>query len=104
MNTKEFAKYVIDNIGRATLGNSLKIADKIDNVDFYSFEDYVKETNEYVSKVLVENKLPNIKCYHILSILDTYYKKYVALKEKKYNKTFIINDLIIDLWKVINGD
>ena len=100
MNTKEYAKYVVDNMHRATLPNALNIAKKFD-VD-YNFEEFLTEMELYVQSLIQQNKFDIHKCYRMCIIIQNTLSKYKS--EIKYNKTFIFNDFIIDLWKVFDGN
>lgn len=100
MDVKEFSKYVLDNINRATLSNAMNIANKIDKPEFYSFNDFIIGLENYTVDLLKLNKKsPNI-CYNILSCVDKHRKRYNS--DIKYNKLFIIDDLLIDLWRIVN--
>lgn len=101
MNVKEFSKYVIDNLHRATLSNALNIAVKIDNPEFYTFNDFVSNLQIYVTQLLKDKKLDDLKCYALLVTLDKSYKLYNS--STKYNKSFIIDDLLISMWRIIDG-
>ena len=39
MTVKEFAKYTIDNLSRASLVNAFNISEKLDNPNFYELND-----------------------------------------------------------------
>jgi hypothetical protein len=63
MTVKEFSKYVIDNLNRASLVNAFNIAEKLDNPNYYSLEDFVHECVLYLTDSLVSVKLkPTIAC------------------------------------------
>lgn len=100
MDVKEFAKFVIDNMCRATIGNALNIVNKLDNPEYYNFEEFIVELQKYVASLLTTD-FSKDKCYSILSLISTTVKKYRS--NIKYNKTFILNDFIIDLWRIMNG-
>ena len=55
MTVKDFAKYVIDNMSRASLANSLNIATKLDNPEYYSFIEFLNEIVLYVNELLKEH-------------------------------------------------
>ena len=55
MTVKDFAKYVIDNMSRASLANSLNIATKLDNPEYYSFIEFLNEIVSYVNELLKEH-------------------------------------------------
>lgn len=97
MNVNDFAKYVIDNMHRATLANAMNISEKIDNEEYYTFKDFVNSVNAYVSDALQNNKICNIQAYKILGNMDKYAKMYDS--DIKYNKRMIIDNMIIELWE-----
>ena len=101
MSCKEFGKYVVDNIKRATLSNSLNISNKIDVENGYGFEELVNEI--YLStEVLIENKrIDRIAAYKVIVACSDSLKKYRA--NFNYNKKMIIDDYIIKLWEAFNG-
>lgn len=100
MDVKEYAKFVIDNMCRATVGNALNIVSKLDDPEFYKFEDFAVELQKYVV-TLLSSDFNKDKCYAVLSLISATLKKYRS--NIKYNKTFILNDFIIDLWRILNG-
>ena len=101
MEVNDFAKYVLNNIARATLGNALKISDKLDNTEYYSFKDFIKCFEESVTEALQAQKIDIQKCYALLTLTSNAAKMYDA--QINYSKIFIINDFIINVWRVMNG-
>lgn len=100
MTVSEYAKYVVSNMNRATLGNALNIVKKFETE--YNFVDFLASVDSYVLQVLNSNLLDKSKCYNILYLTNNALKKYNS--NFNYNKNFIMDDFIIDLWGVINGD
>lgn len=100
MEVNEFAKFVLDNLTRATIGNTLNISNKLDCSDYYKFTDFLEEIQKYTEKLLLDGFDKN-KCYEILVLVNKTLKKYKS--EVKYNKTYIINDFVINLWRIMNG-
>lgn len=100
MEVNEFAKFVLDNLTRATIGNTLNISNKLDCSDYYKFTDFLEEIQKYTEKLLLDGFDKN-KCYEILVLANKTLKKYKS--EVKYNKTYIINDFVINLWRIMNG-
>lgn len=100
MTVEEFAKYVVDNMHRATLSNALKIADKLDNPSFYKFEEFVVCMQKYLVECLSTKKLSDAICYEILGVISKTLKKYKS--DIKYCKMYIIDDFIIDLWEALD--
>lgn len=101
MTLEEFSKYVIDNMTRATVGNALNISLRI-NGSGYQFVDFIKGVETYIADCIVKNKLTKDKCYGIFYICNKYLKQYNSTFN--YNKEYIINDFIIDLWRILNGN
>ena len=97
MDVKEFAKYTIDNMGRATLANALTIANKLDNPNFYSLQEYMQYMYEYICILEVNKNLGFVLVAKIIVAIDKCYKAYNS--EFKYNKEMIIDNFIIDIWK-----
>lgn len=100
MDVNEYAKYVVNNMNRATLGNALNIANKF--ASEYDFAEFLNAVDKHVGIVLASNLLPKDKCYNILYLSSKAQK--MLNSEFKYNKSFIIDDFIVDLWGVINGN
>lgn len=101
MDVRDYAKYTIDNLSRATLSNALNISSKLDVQGGYLFTDFANNIYSYTITLLDSGKLNVNKCYDILSITNSALKKYNS--NIKYNKLFIKDDYIINLWRVING-
>lgn len=101
MEVNEFAKYVVDNMCRATVGNALNIVNKFNGPEaIYKFEDFIVEMEKYINKLVADNYDKNI-CYKVFTLINKTMAKYNSTV--KYNKTFILNDFIIDLWRTMNG-
>lgn len=101
MTVSDFAKYVIDNMHRASLANALNISLKLDNDDYYKFTDFVDNVVEYVNKRLSEKTIDQFEAYNVLVASNDWLKMYKS--EFNYNKDMIIDNYIIDLWEIING-
>lgn len=98
MTVSDFAKYVVDNMHRATLANALNIANKLDNPDYYSFTEFVKCLNDYVTQLATDNLIDTLKCSKILVVSSDSLLAYNS--NIKYNKMMIIDNYIIDLWRI----
>lgn len=96
MTNLEFTEYVLNNMNRATLPNALNITNKL-TTEFDIFE----FLNNLID--IVESKMLNKKdvAYRILSAAFICRDKLNS--EIKYNKTMVIDDLIISIWEAING-
>lgn len=101
MTVGDFAKYVVDNMHRATLSNAMNIADKLDNPDYYQLVDFAKNIDSYIGDVSVETRLGKIIVCKILVATDDCLKHYMS--DIKYNKRMIIDNYIIEIWRAING-
>ncbi len=99
MNVKDFAKYVIDNLNRATCGNTLSITQKFTKNE-YDFIEFIQNFREHLSNYIVEDKMDLDKCYSFLH----YSKKALdEHNEGKIDKVYIIDDFLINIWRVENG-
>lgn len=101
MSISDYARYIINNITRATIGNALRIGDKIDIDGGYKFDELLNNICIYIDELILNKNLSKEKCYSIYYIINLYKKQY--LSEIKYNKKYIINSFIIDLWKIMNS-
>ena len=99
MSSSEFAKFVIDNMGRATLSNAMNIANNFNTDDGYDFKLFVTDMQVYLKTLISENKFSADKCYEILGICYKGLRKYNTSASKQY----VIDDFIIEIWKVCNG-
>lgn len=97
MTVKEFAKYVIDNLHRASLVNAFNIGDKLDNPNYYSLEDFIHECILYLTDSLVSTKLKPIITCKLLSALFNCEKAIDS--EYKFNRRMVIDNLIIEMWE-----
>ena len=100
MNIGDFTKYVIDNMHRATLVNSLNVSKKlIDGV--YDVNEFIKISLEYVSELLSSNKMsPEIASRLSVAFYDCR-KDYNS--DFNYNKSMLLNDLIINMWEILSS-
>lgn len=95
MTVKEFSKYVIDNLNRASLVNAFNIAEKLDNPNYYSLEDFIHECILYLTDSLVNVKLkPIIACKLLSALFDC--EKAI---NSGLNRRMIIDNLIIEMWE-----
>ena len=99
MTAAEYGRYVVNNIGRATLSNTMNVIEKLDTT--YPFKDFLLGVQSYITQVINENRFDANISYGILYITNKALNKYTS--NIKYTKAFIISDYIIELWKVING-
>lgn len=97
MTVQEFAKYTIDNLYRASLVNAFNIAEKLDNPDFYTLEDFINSCINYISELQSKSKINSKKSSKLLVALYKCEKNYNS--EFKFNKKMIIDNLIIEMWE-----
>lgn len=100
MTTKEFSKYFIDNIGRATLVNALNVSDKLYNND-YDVKEFIEECIGYISNLQTSCRIPLEKSSKMLVAFYNCNKDLNS--EFNYNKLMVLNDLIISIWEINNG-
>lgn len=101
MDINEFSVYVINNMSRATIGNALNIVNKFTGSEpEFKFEDFIAGIESYTNKLMSDNYNKNV-CYKIFVLIDKTMTKYKS--NIKYNKTFVMNDFIINLWRIMNG-
>lgn len=99
MTVNDYAKYTIDNLHRATLSNALNISSKIDKPNCYSFIDFANGLKSYAIELLKLNTSNDIY-YSIIYIVNKYTLMYNS--NYNYNKLYIIDSLIIDLWEILS--
>ena len=97
MTVKEFSKYTIDNLSRASLVNAFNISEKLDNPDYYKLEDFIKNCINYISELQSNMKINSKKASKLLVALYNCEKNYNS--EFKYNKKMVIDNLIIEMWE-----
>ena len=56
MTNKDFSKYVIDNMHRATLVNALNVSNKLNNGD-YDVNEFINNSLTYISELLTHGKI-----------------------------------------------
>lgn len=100
MTVEEFAKYVINNLGRASLVNALNISEKLDNPKFYSVNSFILACVNYLLELQNSSKIIPKKCSRLLVALYNCEKNYNS--EIKYNKKMVIDNLIIEMWEACN--
>lgn len=100
MNVRDFATYVLNNLGRATLANALNIADKIDNPQFYTFADFADCIQRCAGDEKIIRMLGSVKIAKIVSASYDCVKAYNS--DFKYNKRMIVDNYIISLWRAVN--
>lgn len=102
MNVEDFAKYVIDNISRASLVNSLNITNSFtSNNNNYNFVEFLNYTQKYVEYLVSEKRLVSEKAYKILALIVE--AKTSVTSDIKYNMMMVIDTFIIELWEVFSG-
>lgn len=102
MSVKDFAKYVIDNLGRASIGNSLNISQKFFGDNAYNIKDFIGFVDEYVASLMSNQKVSCIKGYKIYISGRNAIEK-LENTSIKYNEYMIVDDYVMSLWGIING-
>lgn len=98
---EQFAKYVVDNMHRATLVNALNISQKIDVSDGYPFIEFARAVNNYVGSCCIGGQTTLFAC-KVQVLTD----KCVRMYESQYNinKSMIIDNFIIEFWEAVNDN
>lgn len=100
MTCAEYAKYVMQNLGRATRGNAVKIVDKLGDGNEYNFLEFVDNIEKYVSANLSSaNPSSNISLWVMVAV-NSARARYNS--NVNYNKRMIVDNFIIDLWEAVN--
>lgn len=101
MSCEEYAKYVIDNMYRASLPNALNIATSLIGDAKYGVNDFINHLITYVELNIQNNKMDKMDAYRIIvhskDCLDMYNSEF------KYNKNMILDTYIINIWEVLHG-
>lgn len=100
MTAGEYAKYTLDNLCRATLANAFNISSKIDVQGCYTFKDFATGLKDYA--ILRLQQTNSDLYYDIITTINKHIKLYDS--SISCNKRLLIDDLIIDLWTLINED
>ena len=105
MSLEDFAKYVIDNITRATLVNALNITNKLSNKKvgegIYNASDFLKAVYNYLLEKLKDSDTERISIYKTIVATDTCLKNLES--NIKYNEAMVLDNYIIDIWSSLNG-
>ena len=97
MTEKEFAKYMVDNMHRATLANALNIVNNLSGENpKYNIDILLAEIDSYVSTALSNKKIDKDKAYKILYLSSDLNTKLHS--DKKYQKIMLLDDFIIRFW------
>lgn len=99
MPVKDFAKYMIDNMNRATLVNAFNITEKFMS-NSYDFIEFLSCVDEYITELINGGK--NTTAYYKIAIAGSVARKMIE-SEEKYNKMMVIDNYIIGVWEALNG-
>ena len=101
MTVVEFSKYVIDNMHRATLVNSLNVSKKlIDGI--FDVNEFIKISLEYISELLSKDKISTETASRLSVAFYNCRNDYNS--EYNYNKSMLLNDLIINMWEILSSE
>ena len=105
MLLEDFAKYVIDNMTRATLVNALNITNKLSNTkkspDIYNASEFLRAVYNYLNSKLSGDCTDTIKIYKTIVATDKCLKSLES--SVPYNETMVIDSYIIEIWESLNG-
>lgn len=101
MTIEEYAKYVMQNIGRATRGNAIRIVDKLGDDNEYPFLDFVACIENYVNEQLSSSQPDSNRGFYVLVAVRRAKIRYTS--NNTPNKRMVIDNFILDLWDAING-
>lgn len=96
MTVEEFARYIVDNMGRASLVNALNIPSRISDGNYDPME-LSRCIQSYVGEAVSKKILSTQSAYRIIVACDDFCKKYDS--EFKYQKRMVLDMLIIDIWE-----
>ncbi len=102
MNVEEYAKYVMQNLGRATRGNAIKIVDRLGEGNDYDFLEFVDNIEKYVSANLSSSAPSSNISLTIMIAVNSARLRYSS-NNARYNKRMVIDNFILDLWEAVNG-
>lgn len=100
MTVKDFSKYTVDNMHKASAPNALKIATRISPGGEYDLTEFINGIVDYVNTLLSSGKIGKIKAYKVLIASDKCLEAFNA--PFRYDKTMIIDNYIIDLWESLS--
>jgi hypothetical protein len=99
MGEKDYAIYVIDNLGRASAANALKITDTI-NKNNYNLKIFMDGLVEHAKSKFDSNKLDEVSMCKVIVAVDTASTKFSS--GHSYNKMMLLDNLILDLWEIFS--
>ena len=97
MSVNDFAKYVIDNMHRATLVNALKVSDKLISC-VYDVNEFINCSLSYVSDLFSCGKIDKEKSCRLSVAFFNCKKDYNS--PHNYSKNMILNNLIMSVWEI----
>lgn len=100
MDCKDYAAFVINNMYRASLSNALNISHVLVNEQKYDICEFVENIIEFVESKL-PNELNKDVVYSIVLASNKFLKKYRS--DVKYNVLMLVDNLIIEFWRVLHG-
>lgn len=98
MDINEYAKFVLDNIGKARAGNVLNISDKVLG-DGRTAKDFV----EAMYKAIAEADIGSVDSDKYFKILKIINEANTKINEGfKFNEQMIMDKMIIGIWRVMH--
>ena len=101
LSVEEYAKRTINNMGVAKFFQVFRITENFEGPDCFDFMEYLNHIITYMTEVLNTNRLPIEQCHRILALVHTTKQKYNSTF--KYNKTYVMDDFVVELWRICNG-
>lgn len=101
MTAEEYARYVMQNLGRARVGNAMNIVDKISDGGEYDFLEFLAGVEKYANANL-SSKSPDSRISRLIAIA-VFRARDRYTSDTRYNKRMVIDNFILDLWEAING-
>ena len=97
MTVQDYAKYVVENMGRATLTNALNIVKSIYGEGAkYPFDEFLSAIIKIAGDLVANKRLPEVRAYQIIVLADEILKKLSS--DTPYKPNMLADEFIIRLW------
>ena len=98
MTTVEYARYVIDNINRASMANTLNIVKSLcGEKATYDPKEFLESVIKVLGDIVVFGNLGTKKTYEIVVLAQ---KALDSLESDKHKLQMVIDEFILKLWKI----